>query len=522
MSPRVVPFERYPGLSPLFLEFLRGLPDFFPDPPTIDAAVARGKELLGTPSRVPASAWRSRGGEATAAARALSEGRAVAAVAGHQVGLFTGPLYTLSKAFDTLRVAGQIAAQGVASAPVFWALTDDHDLEEVGKTAWPGPEGPEVLVLDGADRANRRPVGGLPVPESAAQVLEAFRATARAPDAGETAAAFARRYAAGTSYGDAFIETLLDLVEPEPLLVLDPDQESLRGPMAEFFALAVERREKLHEALRGAAERLERQGKPVPVPYRPDVFPFFLIEDGQRRRVSDPEEALRRVRAGTARPSTDVLTRPVLKSFLIPTAAAVLGAAEIAYHAQSIPLFPIFGLQPPVLLPRTHLVLLGPAERRLIETLGIAPEDLLIERAAAAAAPVTQAEEVGAIARALAADLAALEPRLKALDPALSTALETTRQKAAYPLEQLQERIRKAAERKTTTTENRQKRLETMLRPNGTPAERLYPPLVPLLTFGREALAAIRRASTGSTAGAELVDLGATVTGAEDGGGHAG
>jgi bacillithiol biosynthesis cysteine-adding enzyme BshC len=522
MSPRVIPFERYPGLSPLFLEFLRGLPDFFPDPPTIAAGAARGRQLLGTPSKVPASAWRCRGADAQSAARALSDGRAVAAVAGHQVGLFTGPLYTLTKAFDTLRVARQIAEQGVAAAPVFWALTDDHDLEEVGKTAWPGPQGPEVLVLDGADRANRQPVGRLPVPERAAQVLEAFRATARAPDADESAAVFARRYAPGQTYADAFIETLLDLVEPEPLLVLDPDQDSLRGPMTEFFALAVERREKLQEALRGAAQRLEKQGKPVPVPYRPDVFPFFLIEGGQRRRVSDPEEALRKVRSGAARPSPDVLTRPVLKSFLIPTAATVLGPAEIAYHAQSIPLFPIFGLKPPVLLPRSHLVLLGPAERRLIETLGIAPEDLLSERPAAAAAPIAQAEAVGAIAKSLVSDLTALEPRLKELDPALSTALETTRQKATYPLEQLQERIRKAAQRLTTTTENRQKRLESMLRPNGTPAERLYPPLVPMLTFGREALAAIRAASTGSTAGALLVNLGTAEAGEGDGGDHAG
>ena len=279
--------------------------------------------------------------------------------------------------------------------------------------------------------------------------------------------------------------------------------------MAEFFALAVERRDRLQEALCGATERLERQGKPVPVPYRPDVFPFFLIEDGQRRRVGDPEEALRKVRSGSARPSTDVLTRPVLKSFLIPTAATVLGPAEIAYHAQSIPLFPIFDLKPPVLLPRSHLVLLGPAERRPIETLGIEPEDLLTERPASAAAPVAQAEAVSAIAKALAVDLAALEPRLKELDPALSTALETTRQKVAYPLEQLQERIRKAAQRRTTTTESRQKRLETMLRPEGTPAERLYPPLVPMLSYGRDALAAIRQASTGSTAGALLVNLGA-------------
>ena len=37
-------------------------------------------------------------------------------------------------------------------------------------------------------------------------------------------------------------------------------------------------------------------------------------------------------------------------------AASVLGAAEIAYHAQSLPIFPLFGVTPPVLIPRTHLV----------------------------------------------------------------------------------------------------------------------------------------------------------------------
>ena len=334
-----------------------------------------------------------------------------------------------------------------------------------------------MIVVDGADRSNRRPVGALPVPARAREILEAFRAAAKAPDADEILGLFARNYAEGRTYADAFIDTLLDLVDPEPLLVLDPEHESLRAPMADFFALAVERRERLAAAWRGAAEKLEKLGKPVPVPYRADVFPFFLIEGGERRRVTDPVEALRRVRAGSARPSTDVLTRPVLKSFLMPTAAAVLGPAEIAYHAESIPLFEVFDLAPPVLLPRSHLVLLGPPERRLVEALGIPREDLLLERPAAAVPEVPQAESVGALSDALLAGLAGLAPALEQLDPSLSNALETTRQKAAFPLQQLQERIRKAAERRTTTTQNREKKLETYLRPQGTAAERLYPPL---------------------------------------------
>ena len=138
----------------------------------------------------------------------MAAGRAVASVAGHQVGLFTGPLYTLTKAFDTQRVAKEIAARGVPAAPVFWALTDDHDLEEIARTSRPGAEGPETFVLEGADRGNRRPVGGLALPEKVQELLAGFREGAKAPDAAEVLEPFVRRYVPGATYADAFIETL--------------------------------------------------------------------------------------------------------------------------------------------------------------------------------------------------------------------------------------------------------------------------------------------------------------------------
>jgi hypothetical protein len=41
------------------------------------------------------------------------------------------------------------------------------------------------------------------------------------------------------------------------------------------------------------------------------------------------------------------------------------------------------------------------------------------------------------------------------------------------------------------------------------PAERLYPPLVPMLAYGRDALTAIREAAVGSLEGAPIVAVGA-------------
>ncbi|HEY6148606.1 MAG TPA: bacillithiol biosynthesis BshC, partial [Thermoanaerobaculia bacterium] len=102
-----------------------------------------------------------------------------------------------------------------------------------------------------------------------------------------------------------------------------------------------------------------------------------------------------------------------------------------------------------------------------------------------------------------------LEPSLTALDPTLAGALENTRKKVAYQFEQLAEKMKKAAERKDEVSNQRRKRLDTMLLPQGVPAERLYPPLVPMLAYGPAALGAIRKAAVGSLEGAVVADVGA-------------
>jgi bacillithiol biosynthesis cysteine-adding enzyme BshC len=507
MNHTIIPFDRYPSISPLFLDFLKGSP-LYPDPPTLDAVVKRGKELLGQASRLAPDDFRWRHREAEKMAQDLAHGRAVAVVAGHQVGLFSGPQYTVTKAFDAIRVARELRDRGVPAVPVFYALTDDHDLEEVARTARPGPEGPEILILEGADRGNRRPVGQLPIPDRVSEIVDAFRPDARTPEATEMLEAFARRSASGATYGNAFIETLLDLVDlvDEPLLIADPLVERGRAAAAELMRRSAERRERVRETLAAIEETIRRQNREVPAPHKPGTFCFFLVADGERRRIEDIPEALHQISNRGAWISADVLTRPVLKSFLLPMAASILGPAEIAYHAQSLPFFPLLDVRPPVLLPRSHVVLLGPAERRAAEALGISPQDLLRPRPRETT-PTPGAHRMDSLARDTDQELETLAASLQELDPTLEGALETTRRKVAYQMGQLAERIRKAAERKDDVREKRSRKLETLVRPNGSAAERLYPPLVPMLSYGRAALDAIRSGATGSLEGGVIVDI---------------
>ena len=64
----------------------------------------------------------------------------------------------------------------------------------------------------------------------------------------------------------------------------------------------------------------------------------------------------------------------------------------------------------------------------------------------------------------------------------------------------------------------KRKRLQVSLAPGGVPAERVYPPLVPLLAHGDSVRAALREAAGGWRNGAAVLDVGES----EPGGAHGG
>src|SRR4030095_807228 len=63
--------------------------------------------------------------------RKLAEPGTVAVGTGQQVGLFSGPAYTLYKVLHAVRLARWLSENGVPAVPVFWLATEDHDLADV-------------------------------------------------------------------------------------------------------------------------------------------------------------------------------------------------------------------------------------------------------------------------------------------------------------------------------------------------------------------------------------------------------
>src|SRR5579872_718228 len=70
----------------------------------------------------------------SAALERLSQPGTVAVVTGQQVGLFSGPAYTVYKILHAVRLAEWLSENGTPAVPIFWLATEDHDFAEVNHT----------------------------------------------------------------------------------------------------------------------------------------------------------------------------------------------------------------------------------------------------------------------------------------------------------------------------------------------------------------------------------------------------
>jgi len=102
------------------------------------------------------AALRDQNGESESLDRLTRPGT-VAVVTGQQVGLFSGPAYTIYKALTAIKMARQLTERGIPAVPIFWLATEDHDFAEVNQfwTFDPGHSPVELTI-----RNTMRPPAG--------------------------------------------------------------------------------------------------------------------------------------------------------------------------------------------------------------------------------------------------------------------------------------------------------------------------------------------------------------------------
>jgi bacillithiol synthase len=395
---------------------------------------------------------------------------ALAVVTGQQVGLFGGPLFALFKALTAVRLASEATAAGVGCVPVFWLATGDHDLAEVNHVSIPGP--------DGILQTLTTPTHGVPdAPVSAVTFgpeIESVVGTAAEWLGDSDASRILREcYRPGETLGSAFAWLFTRLFADWGVILLEASDPELHQIAEPIYRAAIERAGELEESLLSRGKALEAAGYHQQVKVTSSSTLLFALQNGARVPVQRPpnptgpaeftlgekvisqQELLRRLASEPHHFSPNVLLRPVVQDYLLPTLAYTGGAAETAYFAQAGVVYESLAGRITPIVPRFSATIVEAKPEALLERHGLAFDDLLQgperlrETLAARSLPQELRRAFDEAEKAVEKSMAAISGALAGLDTTLVDSATHAGEKIRYQLTQLRARAARAELRQT-------------------------------------------------------------------------
>ncbi|HKW97115.1 MAG TPA: bacillithiol biosynthesis cysteine-adding enzyme BshC [Bryobacteraceae bacterium] len=384
----------------------------------------------------------------------LAQPGTVAVVTGQQVGLFSGPAYTIYKALTAARLAKELSAKGIPAVPIFWLATEDHDFAEVNHTwIFNAKHQPVKLEINGSAGANQ-PVGQI---RMNAPPVDALRDAIRDfPYGAEAADAIGRAYVPGRTMGEAFGALLRDLLGEHEVLQIDPMAPAIRELAAPTIRAALAQAPELKRLVLERNRELIQAGYHAQVHVEDESSFFFLLENGRRvplrRKNGDyitptgrysPEQLAERA----AQISPNALLRPVVQDSILPTVAYIGGPAELAYLAQAAVLYRALVGRMPVAVNRSGFTVLDQRSRKLMDRYRLClndffhGEEALRERLARSLVPEQLAGALEHTRQATGQAVEGLEGQLAGFDPTLDRALRTSYRKIAYQFSKIERKV---------------------------------------------------------------------------------
>ncbi len=503
MKAQCLPFRQIPHTTRLFADFISWSPSLRPFYSRSPHFSEWMKDEAAAPSYDPARRTRvadilERQNRAwDASPRTLENiarlrAGACALVTGQQVGLFGGPLFSIFKALSTVKLAGEATSAGSDCVPVFWLASTDHDLDEINQVSILGPDGlPQRFSADTRGLPDA-PVGTVtfgpeigPVVEAAAGLLGDSEATKFLREA----------YRPGENFGSAFSRLFSRLFAPWGVVLLDASDPEFHQIAAPVYGAAIERAAELDEALLARGRELEAAGYHQQVKVTPLSTLLFTLRDGARvpvhRRSNGGEvdfliadenvpkaELVRSIASAPDQFSANVLLRPVVQDYLLPTLAYVGGAAEVAYFAQAGVVYQaLLGRTTPI-LPRFSLTIVEAKPQALLERYGLSVPDIfqaadgLRETLASHTLPPDLQTAFDRADSSLKQSLASIQQSLERLDKTLVEAAANAGSKMHHQLEQLRSRAARAELRQSEILGRHAELLSNALYPNKVLQER--------------------------------------------------
>jgi bacillithiol synthase len=392
---------------------------------------------------------------------------------GHQLNIFTGPLYVIYKIVSTINLAKKLKENfpEFNFVPVYWMATEDHDFEEISY----------FNVFGKKYQWNTEQTGavGRMKPQEVLGAIEEL--TDKHP-------LFVDAYSTATTLANAVRKYMHELFGKDGLICLDGDDSRLKTLFSEVISddIFSNSAEKL---VAGTTQNLEKLG------YKTQIFArninFFYLADGLRARLEWQGEKVTVI--GTeinftkdeiktliaTKPelfSPNVVLRPLFQETILPNLAYLGGPSEVAYWLQLPAMFAHYTTVFPILMPRNFALVLNAGMAKKLEKLGLQTSDLFKEDNELKKYYVAQNSEnsltLDTQMKVLGEVFEEIVQKALAVDPTLKAVVEAEKVKTMGNIQNLEKRLKKQEEKKFETALLQIENLKSKLFPNGGLQER--------------------------------------------------
>lgn len=304
---------------------------------------------------------------------------------GHQLNLFTGPLYFLYKIISTINLCKELKSEYPEHnfVPIYWMATEDHDFEEINyftfkhkKISW--------------NRESYGPVGRLSN-EGLGDVFDVFKSEiGLGKNAESLKNLFKKAYLEHSNLADATRFLANELFAKEGLVIIDGDDADLKKLFIPYIK---------NELLNQTAFAEVNETIPLLESYSVQVNPreinLFYIEDNLRERIVfengkyavlntkltfSEDEIVKQVENHPENFSPNVLLRPLYQEVILPNLCYIGGGGELAYWLELKSFFESQNVTFPILLLRNSVLLATEKQAAKADKLQLTWRDLFMNQ----------------------------------------------------------------------------------------------------------------------------------------------
>ncbi len=315
----------------------------------------------------------------------LSKPNTLTITTGHQLNLFSGPLYFVYKIFSVINLCEKLNKKegSFHYVPVYWMATEDHDFLEINHFNFKGKK-IQWNYKAGLENDNGY-VGEYPT-EGLSEVFDSFE---KELGIGDNAKAlkdlFSKAYLEHENLADATRYFVNELFKEYGLIIVDGNDRALKQLYVPNMLRELEEQISFTAVTKTAQEI---SGKGYKIQVNPRAVNLFYGVKGVRSRIEqlaegkfgvvdkdivwDSIESLKEeVLKYPERFSPNVLLRPLYQEVILPNIAYVGGGGELAYWFQLKEMFEGHKVVFPILMLRDSVVLVGAKSRKKLERLDV-------------------------------------------------------------------------------------------------------------------------------------------------------